>query len=332
MSKSQFTSAVDTVEHLSKGKRLIHRDSKGGTSFWTRLWAQRELLIMLIPGILYYAIFRYGPMYGLRLAFMEYSPYLGYDRSPWVGFDQFKRLFIDNGETFWKMLGNTLTISILTFCTTFPASIIFALILNEVRLPRVKKAYQTISYLPTFLSSVIICSIFIEMFSVRNGLVNKVIEALGYKAVNFMLQPWGYYLVYILSELWASIGNGAIIYLSALAGVDQEMYEAAEIDGCSRLKRIWHITLPAISPTIITMFLLNIGSLVRVGADKSLLLRTDSVINDVYIFATYVYDFGVHGGQISYTAAVGMFESVVCALLLLFSNYVARKRSGTSIW
>ena len=316
----------------AQGQRLTKRNAKGGTSFWHRLWAQRELWIMLLPGILYFAIFHYGPMYGLRLAFMKYSPILGYDKSPWVGFANFERLFIKNQDLFLLMLKNTLLIGLLSFGTTFPLTIVFSLILNEIRQPKMKKAYQTISYLPTFLSMVIICSIFIEMFSVKNGLVNKVLELLGQKKINFMMEPWGYYLVYMLSGVWAAIGNGAIIYLSALSGVDQEMYEAAEIDGCSRLKRIWHITLPAIAPTVITMFLLNVGSLIKVGADKSLLLRTDAIISDVYMFSTYVYDNGIMKGQISYTAAVGFFESVVCGVMLLTFNYISRKRTGTSIW
>jgi len=233
---------------------------------------------------------------------------------------------------FSKLLFNTLLISILSFGTSFPLTILFALILNEVRMPKIKKGYQTISYLPTFLSGVIIASIFIELFSVGDGIINKIIMAFGQKPINFMLQPWGYYLVYIISGLWAGMGNGAIIYLSALAAVDQEMYEAAEIDGCSRLKRIWHITLPSISPTIITMFLLNIGSLIRVGADKSLLLRNSATIDDVYMFATYVYDIGIRGSQTSYAAAIGFFESVVCAFMLITFNYIAKKRTGSSIW
>ena len=315
----------------AEGKRLENHNASGATKFFRRLWSQRELWIMLLPGIAYYIIFHYLPMYGLRLAFMKYSPMYGYD-SPWIGFANFERLFVKNQALFITMLKNTLLTGLLSFGTTFPATILFSLILNEIRQPKIKKAYQTISYLPTFLSMVIICSIFIELFSVKNGLVNKVIEWFGYEPISFMLEPWGYYLVYTLSGLWAAIGNGAIIYLSALSGVDQEMYEAAEIDGCSRLKRIWHITLPAIAPTVITMFLLNVGSLIKVGADKSLLLRTDAIISDVYMFATYVYDNGIAKGQVSYTAAVGFFESVVCGVLLLTFNYIARKRTGTSIW
>lgn len=328
MSKIQYEqSAVP-----AKGQRLEKRNAKGGTSIWHRLWSQRELWLMLLPGLVYYIVFHYAPMYGLRLAFTKYSPILGYDASPWVGFANFERLFIKNNDLFLTMLKNTLFTGLLSFGTTFPATIIFSLILNEIRQPKIKKAYQTISYLPTFLSMVIICSIFIELFSMKNGMVNKVIEWLGYEPVNFMLEPWGYYLVYTLSGLWAAIGNGAIIYLSALSGVDQEMYEAAEIDGCSRFKRIIHITLPAIAPTVITMFLLNIGSLIKVGADKSLLLRTDAIISDVYMFSTYVYDNGIAKGQVSYTAAVGFFESVVCGILLITFNYISKKRSGTSIW
>lgn len=332
MSTKQSPTGVGTVQETKQGKRLLRRNSKGGTSFLHRLWSQRELMLMVIPGIIFFIVFHYLPMYGLRLAFINYSPFLGYDRSPWVGLRHFERLFVKNYDLFMNMLSNTLTITLLSFGTTFPLTILFALILNEIRQPKLKKAYQTISYLPTFLSMVIICSIFIELFSVKYGLVNKVIQMLGGDPVNFMLKPWGYYLVYILSGLWANIGNGAIIYLSALAGVDQEMYEAAEIDGCSRLKRIWHITLPSILPTVVTMFLLRIGSLIRVGADKSLLLRTDAIIDDVYIFSTFVYDNGIKNGQISYTAAVGFFESVVSALLLITFNYLAKKRTGTGVW
>ena len=316
----------------ARNRQLSKRSSKGGTNFWARLWSQRELLLMLVPGVVYYILFRYMPMYGMRIAFIDYAPVFGYDGSPWVGFAHFETLFVKQLPLFIKLFGNTLTLSLLTFGTTFPLTILFALILNEVRMPRVKKAYQTISYLPTFLSGVIIASVFIELFSVGDGIINKIIVACGQKPINFMLQPWGYYLVYVISGLWAGLGNGAIIYLSALAGVDQEMYEAAEIDGCSRLKRIWHITLPAISPTVVTMFLLNVGSLIRVGADKSLLLRTSATIDEVYMFSTYVYDIGIRGTQTSYASAIGFFESVVCAILLITFNFVAKKRTGTSIW
>lgn len=341
MSEKQSTqNAVPTRERKTaksesaQGRRLHGRKGKGGTSFWHRLWSQRELMLMLLPGLVYYIVFHYFPMYGLKLAFIDYMPMFGYD-SPWVGLDHFERLFITNQEKFLDLLKNTIFLGVITFGTTFPLTILFSLILNEIRQAKFKKFYQTVSYLPTFLSSVIICSIFVELFSMKYGLVNEILVFFGQKKINFMLYTEGYYLVYVLSGIWASLGNGAIIYLSALAGVDQEMYEAAQIDGCSRLKRIWHITLPSIMPTVVTMFLLNIGSLVKVGADKALLLQTDAVKVDANIFSTFVYYNGINTSglpQVSYTAAVGMFESVMCGVLLITFNYIAKKRSGTSIW
>lgn len=332
MAKTKPMPGSEPSAKVKTAERLPKRTSNGGTSFWARLWAQRELMLMLIPGVVFFLIFKYGPIYGLRLAFLDYSPFLGYEGSDFVGLDNFKRLFVDNIDEFWRLLGNTLTHTLLSFGTSFPLAIVFALILNEVRMPGVKKAYQTISYLPTFLSGVIIASIFIELFSVKDGIINKVIEALGFEAIPFMNKSWGYYLVYVLSGLWASIGNSAIIYLSALSGVDQEMYEAAEIDGCSRLKRIWYITVPAIMPTIVTMFLINIGHLIRIGADKTLLLRNDLTANEIGMLSTYVYDMNFTWAETSYAATVGFFESVVSAVLLLTFNYIAKKRTGNSIW
>ena len=326
-----------TQEAPAQGRRLEKRNAKGGTSFWHRLWSQRQLMLMLLPGLVYYIVFHYLPMYGLKLAFINYNHIQQYN-SPWAGadgLDNFRRLFITRQDQFLGLLKNTLFLGVITFGTTFPLTIFFSLVLNEIRQTKMKKFYQTVSYLPTFLSSVIICSIFVELFSVKHGLVNKVLEFFGEEKINFMWYTWGYYLVYVLSGIWASLGNGAIIYLSALAGVDQEMYEAAQIDGCSRLKRIWHITLPSIMPTVVTMFLLNIGSLIKVGADKALLLQTPIVAEEADIFATFVYYNGINTvglPQVSYTAAVGMFESVMCGILLITFNYIARKRNGTSIW
>lgn len=332
---TQEKKTVNTVP--TKARRLTRRNAKGGTSFWHRLWSQRELMLMLLPGVIYYIVFHYLPMYGLKLAFIDYnivqqysSPLAGPD-----GLDHFRRLFITNQDKFLDMLWNTLFLGVITFGTTFPLTILFSLVLNEIRQAKMKKFYQTVSYLPTFLSSVIICSIFVELFSIKYGLVNEIIEFFGGKKIEFMWYIEGYYLVYVLSGIWASLGNGAIIYLSALSGVDQEMYEAAQIDGCSRMKRIWHITLPSIMPTVVTMFLLNIGSLIKIGADKALLLQTDAVKVDANIFSTFVYYNGINTNgmpQVSYTAAVGMFESVMCGVLLITFNYIAKKRSGTSIW
>lgn len=312
----------------NKGARLPKRNAKGGTSFWARLWAQRELWLMLLPGLVFYAIFRYGPMYGLKVAFQDYSPFLR-DNSPWVGWKHFEMFF--SKPDFLRLLRNTLTLGALSLCVTFPVTIIFSLVLNEVRQMKAKKFYQTVSYLPTFFSIVIICSMFIQMFSV-SGVVNNIVELFGGERTQFLLKSEWYYFIYIISEVWAGVGSGAIIYLSALAGVDTQLYEAAELDGCTRFKRIIHITLPSIMPTIVTMFLLRVGNIIRVGADKTLLLAEPITAEVSDIFATYVYQMGILQGSTSYSAAIGLFESVVAATLLLIFNYISRKKSGNSLW
>lgn len=315
-----------------KGTRLPNRNKKGGTSFWTRVWAQRELLLMVLPGILFWIIFRYGPIWGLKVAFQKYSPFLG-DNSPWVGFEHFKRFF--GQKDFWDLVENTLTISILSFVITFPANIIFALILNEVRQPRVKKVYQTISYLPTFFSIVIICSLFRQMLSPTTGFVNTILVNLGIidKPIYFILESRWYHALYIGSGLWAGLGSGAIIYLSALSGVDTQLYEAAEIDGCSRFKRIIHITLPSIIPTIVTMFLLSIGGLVSVGLDKSLLLMEPTTYEVSDVIQTYIYRVGlVQGTNVSYSSAIGFVQSVISCLLVITFNKIANVVTDTSLW
>ena len=303
-----------------------HRSGKG---FWTKLWAQRALFLMLIPGLVFYLVFRYGPMYGLNIAFKDYSPFLGVDASPWIGFKQFERLFAN--KDFWQMFWNTLRVGVLSLLIGFPAPIIFALILNEIRKPGIKKVYQTISYLPHFLSVVIVCSIFLDLFSV-GGLINKIIIALGGSAVNFAMEPEWYDLIYQSSAVWASIGSGSIVYLAALSGVDQQLYEAAEIDGCSRLKMIWKITLPCILPTVVTMFLLQVGNVIRIAPDKTLLLYQPSTMNVADIIGTYVYRVGITMRSYSYAAAVGMFESVLAAVILFITNRIAKWRTGTSLW
>lgn len=298
-------------------------------SFWQRLWRQRELWLMLLPGLIFYIIYRYGPMFGLLISFKDYSPFLGVVKSPWAGLKHFKRLF--SNPEFWNLFRNTLTIGTLSLVFSFPASIIFALFLNEVRGKKVKKVYQTISYLPNFLSLVIVCSIFTDVFSF-GGIINKIITAFGGEAINFMIKPEYYYLIYIASEIWAGMGAGAIVYLAALSGVDKTLYEAADLDGCSRLKRIWYITLPSIMPTIITMLLLRIGNIIRIAPDKTLLLYNSMTQSVADIFQSYVYRVGMSQRSYSYAAAVGLFESVLAAVILLVANKSSKKITGESLW
>ena len=309
--------------------RVPTEQNLNNKSNWMRFWRQRELWLMLIPGLLFYAIYRYGPMFGLFVAFKDYSPFLGVWESPWVGFKHFERLFTN--PDFWRLFKNTLTLGSLSLVIFFPSCIIFSLLLNEVLNKKAKKIYQTISYLPTFISIVIVCSIFTNMFAVA-GFVNDIIEFFGGERINFMLKPEYYYLVYMVSDLWAGIGSGSIVYLAALSGVDQNLYEAAELDGCSRLKRIWHITIPSIMPTIVTMFLLRIGNIIRIAPDKTLLLATDAVRSVSDIFGSYVYRVGIIQRSYSYAAAVGIFESILAAIILVCANKVSKRTTGEGLW
>lgn len=295
-----------------------------------RLWRDRQLWLLLLPGLAFFIIFRYGPMYGLQIAFKKYSPFLGVDRSPWVGLQYFEQFL--NSMDFGMLFRNTLILGALSMVIGFPAPIIFALILNEVRQPKAKKFFQTVSYLPHFLSVVVVCSIFMDFFSPSVGLVNRIITALGGKAIFFVASPKWYRFVYILSDLWAGLGSGAIIYLAALAGVDPTLYEAASIDGCTRFKMIRHITLPSIAPTVATMFLLRCGSIINIGADKTLLLYSPLTYEVADIFSTYVYRVGLVNRNYSFASAAGMFTSIICAVVLLIANFVSRRTTGESLW
>lgn len=296
----------------------------------SKLRRQRQLFIILLPGLLFFLIFRYGPMYGIIIAFKKFNPFLGITDSPWVGLENFKMLFA--ARDIGRLLYNTLRLGLLQATIVFVSPIIFSLLLNEVRHMRWKKFYQTVSYLPSFLSIVIICSIFIDLFSVHGGLINRIITAFGGTAIHFNGKSEYYVPIYILSDIWAGLGSGAIVYLAALSGVDQNLYEAAAIDGCSRLKMIRHITLPCIKPTILTMFLLSVGNIIRIAPDKTLLLYNDLVLKEADILSAYVYRIGLLNMNYSFASAVGLLESVLASVILLISNKLCKHATGTGLW
>lgn len=295
-----------------------------------RLFRDRQLLLLLLPGLLFYIIFRYGPMYGLTIAFKDYNPFLGIADSPWVGLDNFKRFFA-TGD-FFILFRNTLFLGVFNLLWSFPITIIFALLLNEVRHRPYKKVVQTVSYLPTFLSVVIICSITIDFLSPNGGLLNQILNLFGFDSVYFMTNPKAFRTIYIASGIWSSMGSGAIIYLAALAGVDPGLYEAAKIDGCSRFRMMRSITIPSIMPTIVTMFILNVSNIMKLGADKVLLLYNPMTYEVADIFSTYVYRLAFIQHDYGFASAVGIFESVVSCLLLLSSNWISKKATGEGLW
>jgi putative aldouronate transport system permease protein len=289
----------------------------------------KTVYLLALPMVLYYLIFRYVPMYGAIIAFQDYRPLRGIGGSDFVGFAHFLSFF--QSVYFFRLLKNTLIISLQSLLFCFPAPIVLALVLNEVRNPALKKMAQTVSYLPHFISLVVICGL-ISNFTAEDGLLNDLIALGGGKRQTMLLNPALFRPVYILSEIWQGIGWGSIIYLSALAGVDVQLYEAARIDGAGRLKQTLHITLPGIAPTIIIMLILRIGRIMDVGYEKIMLLYNEVTYETADVISTYVYRKGLMNGEFDFSTAVGLFNSVINFILIVMANAFSRRVSDTSLW
>ena len=261
-------------------------------------------------------------MYGLVIAFQDYAPFKGIEGSPWVGLKHFKEFFQD--YYFQRVLLNTVVISLLTILFGFPAPIIFALLLNEIRNTKFKRAVQTITYLPHFISMVIVCGM-IKQFSISSGLFNTIITAFGGTASNLLENKALFYPIYVISDIWQSTGWGSIIYLAAIAGVDQEQYESARIDGAGRFQQMFRITLPNIMPTVMVLFIMRMGQVLNVGYEKILLLYNPKTYKVADVISTYVYRMGLQEAQWSFSTAVGLFNSVVNVMFLCVTNYLCKK-------
>ncbi|WP_342424835.1 ABC transporter permease subunit [Paenibacillus sp. FSL E2-0178] len=289
----------------------------------------RLLYIMMIPVILYYVVFHYAPMYGAIIAFKDFSPMKGILGSDWVGLQHFRDFF--SSYYFWRILSNTIIISVYSILFMFPAPIILALLINEVRNQSFKRIVQTFSYMPYFISLVVICGMITD-FTNSNGVINTLFSWLGYDGTAMLQKPGLFRPVYILSEIWQKIGWESIIYIAALAGIDQEQYEAARIDGASRLKQMLHITLPGILPTITIMFILRMGNMLNVGFEKIILLYNPVTYETADVISSFVYRKGLLEFGWSYSSAVGLFNSVVNLILLISANYISRRVNKTSLW
>lgn len=290
----------------------------------------RELLLLFIPCILFYIIFRYGPLYGLIIAFKDYSVFSGVMGSDWVGLKHFVKFF--SNQDFWMLFRNTLLLGFYTLIFGFPFPILLAILLNEVRTKWFKKSVQTLSYLPAFLSVVIISSMIIDFLSPTNGLLNQLLSAFGFEKKYFLVDPGWFRPIYVISEIWGTIGYESIIYLAAIAGINPTLYEAARVDGASRFHMIRHITIPGLMPTMLIMFILKTGSMIRIGYEKVLLLYNPMTYNVADVFSTYVYRKGLLESNYSYAAAVGMFEALVAMAMLLGANAISRKIGGKGLW
>lgn len=299
-------------------------------SLRARILRHRWLYLMLLPGIAYFAIFKYAPMYGVTIAFQDYLPFLGFSGSPWVGLKHFHELF--GSPDFGRILGNTLILALLHAVFAFPAPIVVALMLNEVRLRFVKRAVQSLIYIPHFLSWTIVASLTYLLFALNIGAVTHLMNSIFGANFNFLADPRWFRPLIILQTLWKSTGWGTIIYLAALAGVDENLYEAARIDGANRWRQMWHVTLPAIRSTVVIMAILMTGNLLDTGFEQ-IYLMTNSLNRDVAdVFDTYVYFIGITQGSYSYSTAVGLFKALVGIILIFGSNWLARRLGQSGLF
>ena len=287
------------------------------------------LYILVLPVLVFYTLFCYKPMYGAIIAFKEYTPKLGILGSPWVGMKHFQE-FISN-PYFWRILKNTLWISISTLIFSFPAPIILALLINELKGKWYPKTVQTLSYLPHFISLVVVCSL-IKEFTAQNGVINDFLAMFGIPRQTMLNNPKLFVPVYVASDIWQGIGWGSIIYLAALTGIDQELYEAAEIDGAGRWKQTLHVTIPCIMPTVVIMLILRVGGLMNVGYEKIILLYNPAIYETSDVISSFVYRKGILELSYSYSSAVGLFNSLINCLLLFGSNWFSRRMNNTSLW
>jgi len=297
---------------------------------WRRAWRRDwQLYSLAILPLLFFGIFRYLPMAGNIIAFRRYSPGGNLFGDEWVGLHYFQMFF--NDPTFWRVFTNTLILGALALAFTFPLPIALALLLNEVRVGWLKRFVQTVSYLPHFLSIVVVAGMVMELLSM-DGVVNAGLRAVGHAQIPFIQQPEWFRSIYVSSQIWQTVGWGTILYLAALTTIDQELYEAARIDGANRWRQTWHVTLPGIRPTMVTLLVLNVGTFMAVGFEKVLLLYNPLTYPTADVIQTYLFRVGIVSGSFSYAAAIGLFESAIGLTLVLSANAISRRTLGASLW
>lgn len=303
-----------------KNKKLLSKDI-------FKCW---QLYVLLIPTLVYFIVFCYGPMYGVQLAFKDFNAIEGITGSPWVGFEHFRRLF--TSYKFKELLWNTISLSFYQLLVSFPFPIILALALNQVKNAKFKKLVQTVTYAPHFISIVIMVGMLNIFFSTNGGLVNEIVKLFGGESIYFLGKEEYFQNMYVWSGVWQSVGWGAIIYLAALSGVSPELHEAAVVEGANKLQRIWHIDIPTILPTIVTMLILNCGQVMSIGFEKAFLMQNSLNIGISEIIPTYVYKMGLINAQYGFSTAVGLFNSVINCTLLIIVNKISKKMGQSGLW
>ncbi len=312
---------------------VIKNKTPESTGFWHRLKKDiiknKYVYILAIPVLLFYLIFHYGPMYGAMIAFKDFNVARGILGSPWVGFKHFSEFI--NGFYFGRLLKNTLVISLSNIVFGFPAPILLALLLNEVKSSMYKRTVQTVTYFPHFISVMIMCGLIHEFVS-ADGLINDIIAYFGGERVSMLLQPKMFVPIFVTSGIYHELGWGSIVYLAAISSIDEQLYEAAKIDGAGKLRRMWHITIPGIIPTIVVLLIMRVGRIMSVGYEKVILLYNPAIYETADIISSYVYRRGLQEFSYSASAAVGLFNSVINFLLVILTNKVSRALTETSLW
>ncbi|MGN1099167.1 MAG: ABC transporter permease [Christensenellales bacterium] len=315
------------MKDVNKAKTFNQDFKKTLKKSWTMY---RSVYLILIPVVLWYIAFCYYPMYGIVLAFKDYLPKNGILGSEWVGFEHFIWLFETNG--FLRALKNTIVISLLKLVFCFPIPIILSLFLNEIGSKKLKKGIQTAIYLPYFISWVVIAGMIYSIFAVNGGIINNIILAFGGEAKSFMTDSNYFYPILIISEIWKNAGWGTVIYIAAMSGVNAQLYEAAEIDGCGRFGKMRYVTLPCIAPTIMLMFIMQIGNILNAGFDSIFNLYNKAVLDVADILDTYAYTIGISKGYVGRGSALGLFKTVINFLLLLGANMIVKKKTGYGLY
>ena len=289
-----------------------------------------DLYLMLIPVIAFYVVFKYIPMYGIQIAFREYNPGLGFSASPFVGWDNFERFF--SSYRFSRMIYNSIAINLLQVLFQFPIPILFAILVNELRKGVFKGFVLNLTYIPHFLSTVVVIALVENICNPEYGIINEIIKNLGGESIRFMESAKWFKPVYIISGIWQNSGWDALIYIGAISGIDQALYEAAKVDGASKFKQITRITLPCLLPTITIMLILKLGGIMNLGVDKVLLMQNDLNISSSDVISVYVYQTGIREGDFSYASAIDLFNNVVNFIMLVVANKISKCMSGSGLW
>ena len=308
----------------------VTKTSWGSNKTIKKIYMNYDLYLLLLPALVYFIIFHYGPMYGLQIAFKDFMPLRGIGDSPWVGFKYFERFL--NAYQFWAILKNTVFLSLYSLVIGFPIPIILSLLLNQINSRRFQRVVQTVTYAPNFISVMVIVGMVLIFLSPRNGIVNQLRALFGGEPIFFMAKPEWFRSIYVWSGIWQNAGFSMIVYLAALTSIDPFLHEAAVVDGANKIQRIWYIDIPGILPTISILLILNLGNIMSVGFEKVYLLQNPLNASSSEIIATYVYKMGLQRYQYSYSSSIGLFKSVVNCILLVTVNFISRKMGNSSLW